>query len=106
MTDENFDDFISKNESALVFFSAPWCGHCLQMEPMMNLLVERLQKSKHNIPLGLILENGEKTKLILGRYGVSNFPTIALFFYGEPVLYQGARVDFDIYEWVLRILFP
>jgi len=72
LTDSDFDSkVIQSNESWLVEFYAPWCGHCKQLEPEYNRLPSKLNGE---------VKVGKVDATVHSRsgsdYGVQGYPTI------------------------------
>jgi len=64
----------------LVDFTAPWCGPCRVMKPMLaELAADRAD-------LGVIGVDLDDNQVTAARYGVLAAPTLILFRNGEPVL--------------------
>ena len=75
----NFDELVLKSKDIwFVEFYAPWCGHCKKLEPEWN---EAALKLKGQVKLGKVdatVESG-----LAQRFGVSGYPTIKFWNYGE-----------------------
>eukprot|EP01134_Creolimax_fragrantissima_P002783 CFRG2783T1 len=96
LTDANFDDKVLKSqESWLVEFMAPWCGHCKNLEPQWKQAASEL-KDVPNIKLGVV--DATVQQEIAGRYQIKGYPTIKVFGRNKskPKDYQGAREASDI----------
>ena len=83
LTDENFDAEAAKHDMLLVEFYAPWCGHCKRLEPEYAKAAETLAADPSTAHLRIAKCDADSQKKSGGKYGVSGFPTIKLFRFGE-----------------------
>ena len=60
----------------ILYFSAPWCGPCKQLGPIMESLSGQINYRKINVD--------NDTELSV-KYGVRNIPTLVLLENGEAV---------------------
>jgi thioredoxin 1 len=74
LTDENFEQVISKSKTVLVDFWAPWCGPCKALTPVLdeisNEYADKITIAKLNID-----EGGQSAQ----KYGIRGVPTLLLF---------------------------
>lgn len=93
LSDDEFDDFVNQNQTALVDFWAPWCGPCKQMEPVL----EELSEEREDITVGKI--NTDENPQTPQKFGIMSIPTLLLFDDGEVVDQMvGALPKEDIVE--------
>jgi len=59
----------------------------------------------YNAPAHVILVNSPDAPDITERYEVKKFPTFKWFLNGEVSDYKGA-IDFRMYNWILRTVYP
>merc|ERR1712117_136083 len=101
---DNYDNEIHKvKKDAVIFFHAPWCGHCKEFDQVYKKLAKKMKATNENI--------------VFGKYdGVANdvpymFPQLkgfpSIFFLSayekyDPILYQGERNYKDLKEWINR----
>jgi thioredoxin 1 len=80
ITDSNFNDVISKNETVLVDFWAEWCGPCRMISPIIE---ELANEYKGKVIIGkLDVDSNQESSI---KYGVRSIPTILTFKDGEIV---------------------
>ena len=60
----------------ILYFSAPWCGPCKQLGPVMESLSSQINYRKINVDNDTELST---------KYGVRNIPTLVLLDNGEAV---------------------
>lgn len=74
---ENFDKLLSHGDM-IVGFSAPWCGYCRRLRPMIEKLSEEI-----TIPVyGIDCDADEE---LAQRYEVETIPDLIYFHDGKPV---------------------
>ncbi len=78
LNNENFKEF-TNNKIALVYISAPWCGPCKVLSPV----VENVSTELTDINFGKL--NADDNREILTELGVRNVPTLILYKDGEIV---------------------
>ena len=62
-----------KVSSALIFFYAPWCGHCQKMvQPISELAIQ----FKYIFPIGAVNCENEKNYPLCTAFKIESFPTI------------------------------
>ncbi len=80
VNDSNFDEIVlSAANPVLVDFSAPWCGPCKAVEPILDELAreyaDRITFTKVNV---------DENKNVAVRYGIQALPTMLIFKGGNP----------------------
>ncbi|CAF0781800.1 unnamed protein product [Adineta steineri] len=95
---KNFEKIVKdKTKNAVVFFYAPWCGHCTNFKPtymklaqrytsQSNLILTQIDASANDIPSG---------------FEVTGFPTIYFVpMNNQPVKYEGNRDINDLVNFI------
>jgi len=92
---DNFDTFINQ-ETVLVAFTAPWCGHCKRLKEPMSEAATLLKA--HGIQAGNVdaTVHGDLAK----RFGVRGYPTLKIFKSGKAQDYAGTRTKEGLYKTV------
>ncbi len=81
LSDENFGAEVLMSEQAvLVDFSAPWCGPCKTLGPIIEELAEENHLEMKFAKLNV--DNNNKTA---AAYGIRSIPTVGIFIGGKPV---------------------
>ena len=90
LTDENFKSFLKKKKNALVFFYAPWCGHCKAAKPHFVSAAEKLADKK----TALAAVDCTRYQQLCSSHEVQGYPTIKYFNYGKNEFkYMGPRTE-------------
>jgi ankyrin repeat protein len=67
----------------VVFFYAPWCGHCKQAKPDIVQVSNELLD--YNNPIPYVAIDAEGSKSLASLYGISSFPTWKVWIKGELI---------------------
>ena len=78
VTDQNFDQVISRNNLILIDFWAEWCGPCKKMNPILEEL-----SSETGLLIGKL--NVDENLQKPDEFSVQSIPTMVLFKDGNPV---------------------
>lgn len=79
--DQNFEEKILKaGQPVLVDFSAPWCGPCKALGPMVEGLADQ-----YSGQMAFFKMNVDDNPLTPGKYGIKAIPTLIIFREGKPV---------------------
>jgi thioredoxin 1 len=79
ITDQEFESKVITGKGLiLVDFWAPWCGPCLALAPILELVAKELENQVSIKKLN-VDENAESA----ARFGISGIPTILLFESGK-----------------------
>lgn len=70
------DKALASDKKSMVFFYAPWCGHCKNAKPDFNQLQNFYDNNKH---VGVFKVNCDERKDLAKKYGIKGFPTIRYF---------------------------
>ncbi|XP_037945854.1 protein disulfide-isomerase A3-like [Teleopsis dalmanni] len=89
--DDNFESTLKSQETTLVMFYAPWCGHCKRLKPEYAKAAELVKNDDPPITLAKVdcTEAGKET---CSKFSVSGYPTLKIF-RGDEVSqdYNGPR---------------
>lgn len=104
LTEKNYDEGVKHFQYLLVYFYAPWCGHCKAFGPELVKAAQQLKEK--DSPIKFAKVNGPEEEELLKKMNVNGYPT--LFFYrdGEPIPYGGGRMASEMVEWVERKIGP
>ncbi len=81
LTDENFEEFISKAPLPVVVdFWATWCGPCIFMEPIFKELAKEMAGK-----MIFAKVNVDESPSIASRMGIYAIPTMIVFDKGKPI---------------------
>uniref|UniRef100_A0A8C5L487 Protein disulfide-isomerase TMX3 n=1 Tax=Jaculus jaculus TaxID=51337 RepID=A0A8C5L487_JACJA len=98
--DESFKD-TRKDDSWLVDFYAPWCGHCKKLEPILNEAGLEMQNIGSPVKVGK-MDATSYSSLAL-EFGVRGYPTIKPLKGDLAYNYKGPRTKDDIIEFAHRV---
>ncbi|KAJ7460709.1 thioredoxin-like protein [Mycena latifolia] len=100
---KSFKKAMKANQTSLVAFVAPWCGHCQRMAPEYSKAALGLHPL---IPLYAVDCDEDKNKRLCSEQGVQGFPTVKLFPRGNdqsPITYEGSeRTASALYYFATR----
>ncbi|KAJ6624861.1 thioredoxin-like protein [Mycena sp. CBHHK59/15] len=100
---KSFKKAMKANQTSMVAFVAPWCGHCQRMAPEYSKAALGLHPL---LPLYAVDCDADKNKGLCSEQGVQGFPTIKLFPRGKevpPMLYDsGERSASAFYYFATR----
>jgi protein disulfide-isomerase-like protein len=98
--DRNSDDpakIMSSDKPCIIFFYAPWCGHCKNAKPEFEKLMKMAKGKAHMIDC-------DAHQDIAKKYGIQGFPTIRYYpkgpKNGNPREYQGNRTAEDMMDFM------
>jgi thioredoxin 1 len=80
LTDQNFNEMVSKYPLLIVDFWAPWCGPCRMVSPV---IAELSQELAGKAIFGKL--NVDENPMIASTFGIQSIPTIAIFKNGKAV---------------------
>jgi protein disulfide-isomerase-like protein len=97
VNNDNPDKIMSSDKPALIFFYAPWCGHCKNAKPKFEKVMEMAKGKAHMIDCDFHKEIAQK-------YDIKGFPTIRYYpngpKNGNPREYQGNRTVEDMMQFM------
>ncbi|KAF9483022.1 thioredoxin-like protein [Pholiota conissans] len=99
---KTFKQAMKKNETSLVAFVAPWCGHCQRMVPEYSKAALGMHPL---VPAYAVNCHAEKNKRFCSEQGVQGFPTVKLFPRGDslpPMLYDAERTSSNFFYFATR----
>ncbi|KAJ8488391.1 hypothetical protein ONZ45_g13977 [Pleurotus djamor] len=104
---KSFKKVMKVNQTSVVAFVAPWCGHCQRMAPEYSRAALGLYPL---LPMYAVDCDAEKNKRLCAEQGVQGFPTIKLFPRGNtvpPMVYDGKeRTASAFFYWASRRIPP
>jgi len=104
-TTSTFDELVSANPGGmLVYFYAPWCGHCKKLEPEYTKAADILAEEGSAVKLVKIDATVEE-KLAKDN-NVNGYPTIKWWVGGSPTDYDGPRESQGIVDWIKSMTGP
>ncbi|CDR44275.1 CYFA0S14e01574g1_1 [Cyberlindnera fabianii] len=72
----NFDSVVLSNQTSIIEFYAPWCGHCRNLQPEYVKVGRHLQDIAI---VGAVNCDDSKNKPLCARYRIEGFPTLVVF---------------------------
>jgi protein disulfide-isomerase A6 len=100
---KGFRKAMKANETSMVAFVAPWCGHCQRMAPEYSKAALGLYPL---IPTYAVDCDADANKRLCAEQGVQGFPTVKLFPRGQhvpPMTYDsGERTASAFFYWASR----
>jgi thiol-disulfide isomerase/thioredoxin len=104
MNDLNREMFNGKkiNNLTVIFFLAPWCGHCKDLKPVIDTIQRDLNKTKLNGIMARVYD--DDINKMRYKKTVNSFPTISIFDKkGKYKDYEGSRNKEDLNRFLVSI---
>lgn len=98
LTDSSYEKAIKQFNYLMIFFHAPWCPHCKNMDPHYQKAAAVLKEE--NIYFAKI--DGSTEKKATQQYKVHGYPSLLFFMDGEPIEFEGGRTSKELINWVRK----
>ena len=101
---DNYDKEIHKvKKDAVVFYHAPWCGHCKEFDPVFKKIAKKMSATNENIVFGKMDAQANDVPYMFPP--LKGYPSI--FFLSayekfDPIQYQGDRTYKSVKDWINR----
>ena len=97
----NLNSLLNK-KNVVVFFTAPWCGHCQQLKPVMENVFGRFKNTR--LPGTLCnIQDKEMPRMTVDN-NIDGFPTIRHYNNGVKVKdYSGMRDEGSISKFLAKV---
>lgn len=79
VTNENFNELISSENTTLIDFYADWCGPCRMLGPV----IEEIANEKKDLNVAKL--NVDTLKDLTNQFGVRSIPTMIVFKNGKEI---------------------
>ena len=79
VTNENFNELISRENTTLIDFYADWCGPCRMLGPV----IEEIANEKKDLNVAKL--NVDTLKDLANQFGVRSIPTMIVFKNGKEI---------------------
>jgi len=96
LSQDNFTKTAKTKDLMLVWFYAPWCKHCKQLEPEMEGAAAELE----GWGITIAKVDGTREKELADQFGVVGWPSIKMFRKGRPYEYNGPREKQNIIDFM------
>ena len=96
LTQDNFTKTAKAKDLMLVWFYAPWCKHCKQLEPEMEGAANELD----GWGVTIAKVDGTREKELADQYNVAGWPTLKMFRKGRVYEYNGPREKQNIIDFM------
>ena len=98
LTDFSYEKALEQYNYLMIYFYAPWCGHCKIFEPEYQKASKILKKE--NIYLAKI--DSSNNNLSAQKYKINGYPSVLFFIKGnEPIDFDG-RTSKELINWVRK----
>lgn len=78
--DSDFDELLTDDGLVVVDFTAPWCGPCRKIAPLMEQLAEEYEGRVKVVKLDI-----DQNKINAKKFGIKSIPAVLMFKGGEMV---------------------
>ena len=100
----NYDEIIHRvKKDAVMYFYAPWCGHCKEFDPVFKKVAKKILKNNENIVFGKM--EGVANDIPYMFPELKGFPSIyflSAYEKYDPIQYQGDRSYKSVKDWINR----
>ena len=99
LTDFSYEKALNQYQYLMIYFYAPWCGHCKSFDPQYQKAAQVLKEE--NIHLAKI--DGSIEKKAAQYYKINGYPSILFFIKGnKPIEFDGGRSSKEIINWARK----
>ena len=102
VSEENYDDVLEQREYMMLFFYAPWCGHCADLKPHFERAANMLQSEGVDVTMAKI--DATQNADISAEHSLTGYPTLKWFAHrnSDAITYEGDRRAESIANWIRR----
>lgn len=96
------DGFLKAHDFVFVKFYVKWCMHCKLFYTKYADFAELVLKDKLDIPVASYDMTDDDS--VAKKFRIVGFPTLALFYKGYPIYYQGERTAGELMNWLKKTI--